>query len=216
MTGIGVAAMAARGRRSSLSTAPNLLTMMRVALTPLLVMALLEREFEAAFALFVVAALTDAMDGTLARWLEQRTRLGQYLDPIADKILLSSLFLVLTQMGVLRPEIAAVVFGRDIGMLCVAAILYWGVRVRDFRPTLLGKANSLSQVVALGIVLLCRMMGAEAGGNWIGTAERLALDATMALTVVSGFHYAVVASRRIGMVTEEPTAEPVARRERAA
>ena len=217
-TGITVATIPVERRTSPLRTAPNLLTLVRVVLTPLMVVALLEREFEAAFVMFLVAALTDAMDGLLARWLEQRTRLGQYLDPIADKILLSSLFLVLTAIGVLQPEIAAIVFGRDIGMLCVAAILYFSTDLRDFHPTLLGKANSLSQVLALGMVLLCRMTGSPAYGSWIGAGARYALDTTMLLTVISGFHYALVVSRRIGMVTEQHPRGPVPaeRRERAA
>ncbi len=217
-TGISVARMAVERRVNPLRTAPNLLTMVRVVLTPLMLVALLEREFEAAFVMFVIAALTDAMDGLLARWLEQRTRLGQYLDPIADKILLSSLFLVLTAIGVLKTEIAAIVFGRDIGMLCVAAILYFSTDLRDFHPTPLGKANSLSQVVALGMVLLCRMTGSAAYGNWIGVGARYALDATILLTVISGFHYALVVSRRIGVVTEQTPRGPIPaeRRERAA
>ncbi len=210
-SGMSVAGMPTERRLNPLRTAPNLLTMLRVVLTPLLVMALLEREFQAAFLLFVVAALTDAMDGTLARWLQQRTRLGQYLDPIADKILLSSLFLVLTAMGVLKPEIAAVVFGRDIGMLCVAGILYWSTDLRDFHPTMLGKANSLSQVLALGMVLLCRMTGSPAHGSWIGVGARYALSATMLLTVISGFHYALVVSRRIGAVTGANPEGPIPR-----
>lgn len=215
---MSVATMAVERRVSPLRTAPNLLTMMRVLMTPLMVLALVEREFEAAFVMFVIAALTDAMDGLLARWLEQRTRLGQYLDPIADKILLSSLFLVLTAMGVLKTEVAAIVFGRDIGMLCVAGVLYLTTNLRDFHPTLLGKANSLSQVVALGMVLLRQMTAAPSHGNWIGAGARYALDATMLLTVVSGFHYALVVSRRIGVVTEQTPQGPIPaeRRDRAA
>jgi cardiolipin synthase len=203
ITGISVATIPAERRLNPLRTAPNLLTMFRIALTPLLIWAVLERQYQTAFVMFLMAALTDGMDGLLARWLEQRTRLGQYLDPISDKILLSSLFLVLTRLGILKTEIAAVVFGRDIGMLCVAAILYFGMGLRDFHPTLLGKANSLSQVLALGMVLLSLMTGAPKSGNWISAGERFALDATMLLTVLSGFHYALVASRRIGTVTEQ-------------
>jgi cardiolipin synthase len=218
VTGISVATIPVERGKNALRTAPNLLTLVRLVLTPLLVSAVLDRQFEAAFVMFVIAAMTDAMDGLLARWLQQRTRLGQYLDPITDKILLSSLFLALTRIGALKMEIAAVVFGRDLGMLCVAAILYFSTDLRDFHPTLLGKANSLSQVLALGMVLLCRMTGAAEYGSWIGAGERFALDATMLLTVISGFHYALVVSRRIGTVTGQnpPGPLPKTRRERAA
>uniref|UniRef100_E6QKY0 CDP-alcohol phosphatidyltransferase n=1 Tax=mine drainage metagenome TaxID=410659 RepID=E6QKY0_9ZZZZ len=201
-TGLNLAAIAPLRETYRFRTAPNLLTLTRILLTPLLVLAVLDRIFVAAFLMFLVAALTDAMDGLLARWLRQRTRLGQYLDPIADKILLSSLFLVLTRMGILETRVAAIVFGRDIGMLCVAGILYSITDLRDFRPTLLGKANSLSQMVAIGFVLLSLTALSPAAAPWIFTARRYSLDVTMLLTVLSGFHYALVASQRIGLLTE--------------
>src|SRR5580692_5076354 len=141
-------------RVGSLRTAPNLLTLLRICLTPFLVVAVLERRFVPAFVLFLMAACTDAMDGLLARWLRQRTMIGQYLDPVADKLLLSSLFLVLTYMGILEPRIAVLVFGRDLGMLLTAVILYATTNLRDFHPSLLGKANSFSQFLAVGVVLL--------------------------------------------------------------
>jgi cardiolipin synthase len=147
-----------------------------------------------------MAAVTDAMDGLLARWLRQFTLLGQYLDPVADKLLLSSLFLVLTRMGILEPRVTFLVFGRDIGMLLTAAILYKMANVRDFRPSLLGKANSFSQVVAIGVVLLDLIYQRP----WVTTARTSMLDATIFLTVASGFHYAWVASKRIGQVTDSP------------
>jgi cardiolipin synthase len=183
--------------------APNLLTLLRIFLAPFLVIAVMERRFALAFALFLIAACTDAMDGLLARWLRQRTMLGQYLDPVADKLLLSSLFLVFTRMGILEPRVAILVFGRDIGMLLTAVILYATTDLRDFHPSLLGKANSFSQVVAIGVVLLSLIYQQP----WVTTARVAMLDAVMFLTVTSGFHYAWVASQRIGLVTETDTAE---------
>lgn len=186
-------------RRNPLRTAPNLLTMLRICLAPFLVVAVVERRFEVAFVLFLIAACTDAMDGLLARWLRQRTMLGQYLDPVADKLLLSSLFLVLTHMGILEPRIAVLVFGRDLGMLLTAIILYATTNLRDFHPSLLGKANSFSQVSAIGVVLLYLIYPQP----WVATARVAVLDATMLLTVLSGFHYAWVASQRIGLATSQ-------------
>jgi cardiolipin synthase len=178
--------------------APNLLTLMRICLAPFLVMAVMDRRFALGFALFLVAACTDAMDGLLARWLRQHTMLGQYLDPVADKLLLSSLFLVLTRMGILDPRVTVVVFGRDIGMLLTAAILYRTTNLRDFRPSLLGKANSFSQAVTIGVVLLNMIYQQP----WVTTARVAMIDITVFLTVTSGFHYAWVASQRIGLVTD--------------
>ena len=198
ITGLNLSALAQRRRVSPFRMAPNLLTTLRIVLAPFLVFAVLQRRFELGFVLFVVAACTDAMDGLLARWLRQRSLLGQYLDPVADKLMLSSLFLVLTRMGILEPRVAVLVFGRDIGMLLTAAILYQTVNLRDFRPSLLGKANSFSQVLAIGVVLLSLFYPQP----WVITARIAMIDATILLTIASGFHYAWVASQRIGVATE--------------
>ncbi len=198
ISGLNLPAVAHASRRNPLRMAPNLLTLLRIFLVPILIVAVLERRFQVAFALFLVAAFTDAMDGLLARWLSQHTMLGQYLDPVADKLMLSSLFLVLTWMGILEPRVAILVFGRDIGMLLTAVILYATANLRDFHPSLLGKANSFSQVLAIGMVLLDLIYAR----SWVLTAREAMLDATMILTVASGFHYAWVASQRIGKVTD--------------
>jgi cardiolipin synthase len=201
VTGLNIQSLATARRGNPLRMAPNLLTLLRVFLAPFLVITVMERRFALAFALFLVAACTDAMDGLLARWLSQRTMLGQYLDPVADKLLLSSLFLVLTRMGILEPRVAVLVFGRDIGMLLTALILYATTNLRDFHPSLLGKANSFSQVVAIGMVLLSLIYQQP----WVATARVAMLDAVMFLTVTSGFHYAWVASQRIGLITDSET-----------
>ena len=103
---------------------PNLLTLLRICLPPFLVDAILEGRFALSFVLFVVAGLTDALDGALARILKQRTMLGQYLDPVADKLLLSTIFLVLMHERLIPIMVTVLVFGRDVGILLVAAILY--------------------------------------------------------------------------------------------
>jgi cardiolipin synthase len=204
ISGLNIHAIGSVGARASvrranpLRSAPNLLTLLRIFLVPFLVIAVLERRFALAFVLFVMAACTDAMDGSLARWLRQRTLLGQYLDPVADKLMLSSLFLVLTWMGILEPRVAVLVFGRDIGMLLTAVILYATTNLRDFHPSKLGKANSFSQVVAIGVVLLNLIYEKP----WLADARTAMLDATIFLTVASGFHYAWVASQRIGLVMD--------------
>ncbi len=179
---------------------PNLLTLMRMVLLPFLVVVVVERKFGLAFGMFIVAAVTDLIDGLLARWLHQWTMLGQYLDPIADKLLLSSLFLVFTRMGILDPKIAVLVFGRDLGMLLTAAMLYGLVGLRDFHPTLLGKANSLSQVLTIGMVMLDLIYRQP----WVTQGRALMLDITILVTIASGFHYALIASRRIGEITDVP------------
>jgi len=198
VTSLNLSPLAPARRWTPLRMAPNLLTLLRIFLLPFLVVAVLGRRFEMAFLLFIFAAITDAIDGMLARLLSQRTMLGQYLDPVADKLLLSSLFLVLTRMGILEPRVAILVFGRDIGMLLTACILYGTVHLRDFHPSLLGKANSLSQVAAIGIVLLDLFYQRP----WVELTRTVMIDATILLTIISGFHYAWVASKRIGLLTD--------------
>jgi cardiolipin synthase len=181
-------------RLNPFRAAPNILTLLRICLAPFLVAAILENRFALSFGLFVAAGLTDALDGTLARILRQRTMLGQYLDPVADKLLLSTLFLVLTHKGLIPARVTVLVFGRDVGILVVAAILYAAVGRREFRPSIFGKANTLVQVAAVAAVLFRQLNPAP----WVAGSSAVALTLTMVLTVVSGFHYAWVASRRTG------------------
>jgi cardiolipin synthase len=179
-------------RLNPLHAAPNLLTLLRICLAPFLVSAILDNRFGLGFGLFVAAGLTDALDGTLARWLKQRTILGQYLDPVADKLLLSTLFLVLTHKNLIGVTVTALVFGRDVGILLVAAILYAAVGRREFKPSLFGKMNTVAQVTAVAVVLLHQIYGAK----WVLALRIGALDATIILTVASGLHYAWMVTRR--------------------
>jgi cardiolipin synthase len=181
-------------RLNRFRTAPNMLTLLRICLAPFLVAAILESRFALSLGLFLVAGLTDALDGLLARALKQRTMLGHYLDPVADKLLLSTLFLVLMHMQLIPATVTVLVFGRDVGILVVAAILYAAAGRREFYPSIFGKANTLAQVAAIAAVLLHQVIDAP----WVVMFRILALNATIALTVISGLHYAWIAARRVG------------------
>src|SRR5580658_1979983 len=181
-------------RLNRFRTAPNLLTLARICLAPFLVAAVLEDRFALSFYLFLAAGLTDALDGLLARILKQRTMLGQYLDPVADKLLLSTLFLVLMHKGLIPARVTVMVFGRDVGILVVAALLYAAAGRREFSPSVFGKANTLAQIAAVAAVLLQQLTAVY----WVAEFRTLALGATMALTVISGLHYAWIVSRRMG------------------
>jgi cardiolipin synthase len=165
---------------------PNQLTFLRLCLIPFLVLAVLDGHYPTAFALFMLAGITDGLDGLLARWLHQRTVLGQYLDPVADKLLLSTLFLVLHHEGLISRRVTVLVFGRDLGILVVAAILYAGMGMRDFRPSIFGKGNTLAQIIALVTVLLSQFYAP----TWVLFIRHWSLQTTIVLTVISGFHYA--------------------------
>lgn len=189
-------------RLNPFRSAPNLLTLIRICMAPFLVAAILEGDFLLSFWLFVAAGLTDALDGALARWLKQRLTFGQYLDPVADKLLLSTLFLVLMYKGLMPTTVTVLVFGRDVGILLVSALLYAAAGRRDFNPSIWGKANTLAQIAAVAAVLV-RQVTPE--WHWVAVFRTVALDATIALTVISGLHYAWVVSRRSGTTASNVT-----------
>ncbi len=183
-------------RLNPLHAAPNLLTILRICLAPFLVSAILENRFGLSFALFVVAGLTDALDGTLARWLKQRTILGQYLDPVADKLLLSTLFLVLTHKNLIGVTVTALALWPRSGHSAGGGYLFtrpWGRR--EFRPSLFGKLNTVAQVAAVKL-WSCSIKSTvcPVGGHKLRT---VALEATVVLTVASGLHYAWMVTRRM-------------------
>jgi cardiolipin synthase len=186
---------------NELRAAPNQLTLLRLCIIPFLVLAVLDGHYQTAFVLFVLAGITDGLDGLLARLLKQRTVLGQYLDPVADKLLLSTLFLVLHHEGLISRRVTVLVFGRDLGIIMVAAILYASVGMRNFKPSIFGKANTLAQIVALLAVLLGMFYAPPA----VRIIRQAALVATVIFTVVSGFHYAWQVARRLS-----PPADAVA------
>lgn len=179
-------------QRNPFRTAPNLLTLLRICLAPFLVAAILENRFGLSFVLFLAAGITDALDGVLARVLKQRTMLGQYLDPVADKLLLSTLFVVLMYKGLMPTRVTVLVFGRDVGILLVSAILYAAAGRREFHPSIFGKANTLSQVTLVAVVLLHQLTHAP----WVVLLYAVTLYTTMVLTVASGLHYAWIAAHR--------------------
>lgn len=178
---------------SQFRAAPNLLTLMRLFIIPFLVIEILDAHFEAAFALFVLAGLSDGLDGLLARWLSQRTTLGLYLDPIADKLMLSTLFVVLTHVGMMPRYVTVLVFSRDLGILLIATLLFATGVLRDFQPSLLGKFNTLTQILGLTAVLCERVfVSVPLGGVRDGLVRAIAV-----LAPVSAAQYAWIVIRRI-------------------
>lgn len=133
---------------------PNLLTLVRVIAIPFLVKAMLHRHEEVALLIFVVAGATDAVDGRLARRLNQSTKLGQFLDPIADKLMLSTLFLTATYIGLVPIYVTVLVFARDFGILLIATLLFFSHTMRDFRPSAIGKTNTLVQIFTMLLVMV--------------------------------------------------------------
>ena len=173
--------------------APNLLTLLRLFIIPYLVIVILDGRYRLAFALFVLAGVSDACDGLVARWLQQHTTLGQYLDPIADKLLLSTLFVVLTHVGLVPRYVTVLVFSRDLGILLIATLLFATNTLRDFRPSVLGKLNTLVQIVGLTVVLVEQIWPSASVVMLRGGLLR----AIAVLAPVSAAHYAWIVFRRV-------------------
>jgi cardiolipin synthase (CMP-forming) len=174
-------------------TAPNQLTLLRLVFVPFVIMNVLDYNFKWALGLFVAAGLSDGMDGLLARVLHQRSTIGEYLDPIADKLLLSSLFLVLSFRQLIPWRFTVVVFSRDVCILLLCALVYVTTPLRDFRPSIFGKMNTVAQVAALFLVLLNEVVDK----NWVYVSKDYLLWAVFVLTCLSALHYLYLLGQRL-------------------
>ena len=183
---------------SQFAAAPNLLTMLRLFALPFLVIAILDGHLRVGFSLMMLAGITDALDGLLARWLHQHTRLGQYLDPIADKLLLSTLFISLTHAGLIPRYVTVLVFSRDLGILLISSLLFVTNTLRDFRPTFFGKVNTCIQIVAV-----VGVMGAQV---WrvpgLPEVNLSLLRSIAVLAPLSAAQYAWIVIRRVSAPAE--------------
>jgi cardiolipin synthase len=173
-------------------TTPNQLTLMRLFFIPFINICLVERRYHWALVLVVIAGLSDGLDGLAARLLHQKTKLGEYLDPIADKLLLSSLFLVLSASHIIAWRYTVMVFSRDLGILIISALLY-AVGLRDFRPGIFGKINTACQIAAVFFALLAKVSSAEA----VWMTKQVLLYAVFAFTLASAIHYVFLTGQRL-------------------
>lgn len=183
---------------SQLLTAPNQLTMLRMLFLPFILICLVDRRYLLALSLFVLAGISDGLDGLLARRLHQQTLLGQYLDPIADKLLLSTLFLVLSILHKIPWKYTVMVFSRDMAILATSAVLYAIAGLRNFSPSIFGKANTCAQIAAIFFVMLFEVYRVPA--VWI--ARTVMLWATFAFTAISWVHYAILVQTRLKTLHE--------------
>jgi cardiolipin synthase len=154
---------------------------------------LVKHDFKWAMALFILAGISDGLDGLLARRLHQQTLLGQYLDPIADKLLMSTMFVVLSIERMIPWKYTILVFSRDISILMISGVLFMIAGLRDFRPSIFGKANTFAQVAAIFFVLLLLVEPLR----WIWIARTIFLQATFIFTIVSAVHYAILVQHRL-------------------
>ena len=163
---------------------PNTLTLARIVLVPLVVWLIITHEMTAAFVLFLLAGASDAADGYLAKRFQWRTELGAYLDPIADKLLLMSIYVTLGFSNHLPAWLVIAVVSRDI-LIIGAFLLSWVLsRPVPVHPLLVSKANTLAQIVLAGLVL------AELGlGLGLEKLVMGLIPVTGALTILSAGAY---------------------------
>jgi cardiolipin synthase len=178
---------------SQVLTAPNQLTLLRMIFVPFIIIHLVEGRYLWALVVFIIAGFSDGLDGLLARRLHQQTLLGQYLDPIADKLLLSTMFLVLAILHKIPWKYTVLVFSRDISILAASAVLFAIAGLRDFRPSIFGKANTFSQISAIFFVLLLQVRPLR----WTWIARTVFLRATFFFTIVSALHYVILVQQRL-------------------
>lgn len=188
---------------SKIFTAPNQLTLLRMVFLPFIVIHLVEGHYKWALILFILAGFSDGLDGLLARTLHQQTALGQYLDPIADKLLLSTVFLVLSILHKIPWKYTVLVFSRDASILAASVVLFTIAGLRDFHPSIFGKANTFAQVAAVFFVMLFQLHHQR----WINITRLTFLHAVFAFTIVSGVHYVFVIGPRLRALHAEGTSK---------
>jgi cardiolipin synthase len=163
---------------------PNAITIARILSVPVLIWLIVAGEYLLAFWLFVLAGLSDGVDGYIAKRFDQRTELGAYLDPIADKLMLVSIYVCLGLLRVLPPWLVILVVTRDImivGGVVLATLLEQPVKVK---PLLISKLNTAAQIILAGLVLAVLGFG-------LPSRELVLIGSLIvaALTIVSGTQY---------------------------
>jgi cardiolipin synthase len=166
---------------------PNFLSLLRIVLVPVFVIFLIQVQYYNALIVFVIAGLTDALDGTMARLLNAQTKLGSYLDPIADKLLLATSFVTLAILGIIPGWLTVIVMSRDFIILLGIAILSLMSVTFEIKPALIGKVTTALQIATIFLALLDQAVVNDVSENW-----NLALFwLTASFTVASGLIYII-------------------------
>lgn len=184
-------------------TLANQLTLMRLALVPAFVILVLYGRMGWALAAFVTAGITDGLDGLIARWTNSRTALGAFLDPMADKLLLVSAFVVLSLPGIglvnrIPVWLTVLVISRDVAIVATVAIVSLTLGPRTFPPSIYGKIATAIYIVTIAVVLLFDLLGQPS------VVVDIMVWVSLAITLLSGFHYTVHVRRTLN----EPPVSP--------
>ena len=175
-------------------TLANQLTLLRMLLIPAFVILVIYGHLGWALTMFVTAGVTDGLDGLIARWSGQKTSLGAWLDPMADKLLLVTGFIVLTWPGLgltnrLPIWLTVLVISRDVVIVLTVAIVNLAVERRTFRPSIYGKFATAIYIVTCVAVMYFNFL--ERQSLWVDAC----IDASLAITLISSFHYALGVAR---------------------
>lgn len=171
---------------------PNAITVVRIILVPVMLYFLVEGRELLALLVFLTAAISDGLDGLIAKVLHQQTRLGAFLDPIADKFLLSTAFIVLAVLGSVPIWLAIMVVSRDLLIMTGIGILAWDNDFPEIKPTVDGKITTLLQISTIGFLL---------AQQYVGPYQRLhfpLIVITGLFTAISGTRYMLIGFRLIG------------------
>jgi cardiolipin synthase len=190
---------------SSSLTVANQITILRLVFVPLLAILIISRHYGAGLAVLMAAAISDAVDGTVARIFKQETPLGVALDPMADKFLMTTAYLTLAFRGALPWWLTVLVLSRDAAMLITALLIVLFAGYRTFHPTLLGKVSTCFQMATIFL-----SMGYEAHLRvFAPVLVHLSIYLTAALTIASGIHYLAIVQRRYSpQPADEASASP--------
>jgi cardiolipin synthase (CMP-forming) len=164
-------------------TIPNLITSIRIILVPIFVIYLINEKFGSALVVFILAGLSDGADGLVARLFDQKSKLGSYLDPLADKILLIAAFVVLAVIGFLPPWLTVIVISRDVLILLGVLILFLNGTTFTVRPSVLSKMTTCVQLGTVFVVL------AKSQIVFLSQLSYPLFWVTGILTISSGLHY---------------------------
>lgn len=178
---------------------PNILTIVRMLLTPLFVILLLRDMFTMALLVFAFAGISDGLDGFIARYFNQRTALGAYLDPMADKLLLVSSFVALAVLDVIPAWVTVVVITRDVIIVLGIATLTLTEKKYEVRPSLVSKCTTTAQIVTVMLFLF------DPGRAKLAVLHGPLLWITAILTILSGLHYIYIGMRFF----QEPSGQDV-------
>lgn len=174
-------------------TVPNQLTFLRLGFLPFFIIFVYYERYGWALTVLTAAALSDLLDGLLARVLNQKSALGAYLDPIADKLLLSSSFFILAVRGRIEWWLTILVFSRDVLILIAAAVILAVVGYRPFPPSIYGKATTGAQIIFVFVAITAGAFEAK----WLDGLRDVAVFIVAAFTVLSGLHYSVLIARQL-------------------